>query len=61
MLDENTKNVISEDTTEQLNKRLEGLVEATSFWSAQGMGIDQTLNEMIAEIVVETNTRKNRR
>jgi hypothetical protein len=33
-------------------------VEATSFRSAQGMGIDQALNEMIAEIVVEIDIRK---
>jgi molybdopterin biosynthesis enzyme MoaB len=58
MLDEITKGVISEATTEQLNKTFEGLVEAMSFQSAQGMGTDQALDEMVAEIAAETNARK---
>jgi hypothetical protein len=43
MLNEITKRVISEATTEQLDKSFEGIVEAMSYWPPQGMGTDRTL------------------
>lgn len=58
MSDEITKSVISEATNEQLNKTFEGFVEAMSFRSAQGMGTDQVLSEMAAEVATEINARK---
>jgi len=42
-LNEITKRVISEATTEQLDKSFEGIVEAMSYRSTQGMGTDRTL------------------
>ena len=50
MPDETTKSAVSEGATEQLNKTFEGFVEAMSFRSAQGMGTDRVLSEMVAEI-----------
>ena len=58
MLREITKSVIRGNTTEQLRETLDGLVEAASFRSAQGMGTDERLGEMIAEIVTEMNARE---
>jgi hypothetical protein len=53
-----TKTIMGENTTEQLEGTLDGLVGAISFRSAQGIGTDEALSEMIAEIVSEMNTRK---
>jgi molybdopterin biosynthesis enzyme MoaB len=61
MLNEITKRVISEATTEQLDKSFEGIVEAMSCQSAQGMGTDRTLSEMVAMIAAEINARESRR
>ncbi len=36
----------------------DGLAEAVSLRSVQGMGTDEMLNEMVAKVVSETNTRK---
>ena len=60
MLDEVTKSVIRENTTEQLDKVLHELIEALSLRTAQGLGTDQALSEMVAEIVAEMNAREDR-
>jgi hypothetical protein len=57
MLDEITRSVIREGTTEQLHPAFDGLAESMSLRSAQRLGIDRSLNEMAAEI----NARGNRR
>ena len=57
MLDETTKSVISKGTAEQLNKTFEGFVEAMSFRSAQGMGTNRVLSEMVAEINARSGAR----
>ncbi len=51
MLDEITRNPIREGTTEQLHMAFDGLVTAMSLRSAQGLGIDQSLNEVVDEIM----------
>jgi hypothetical protein len=60
MLDEITRWAIRERTTEQLDKALDGLMEAMSLRSAQGLGTDQALGEMLTEIVAEINAREDR-
>ena len=57
MLDEITRSVIRESTTRQLHTAFDRLVEATSFRSTQGLGTDQSLTEIVAEM----NTHGNRR
>ncbi len=61
MVDEITKSVISAGTTEQLHKTFEGLVQAMSFRSAQGLGTDPALSEISVEVAAEINKRKIRR
>jgi hypothetical protein len=51
------ESVISQDTSEQLDETLDGLARAISLRSAQGMGTDELLSEMLAEVTVERNTR----
>jgi molybdopterin biosynthesis enzyme MoaB len=58
ILNEITKRLISEATTEQLDKSFEGIVEAMSYRSAQGMGTDRTLSGMAAMIAAEINARE---
>ncbi len=57
MLQEITKNTIKESTPGQLTEMYYGLVKAISMRSAQGMGTDETLSEMLAAITTERNTR----
>ena len=54
ILNEITKRLISEATTEQLDRSFEGIVEA------QGMGTDRTLSGMVAMIAAEINARESR-
>ena len=61
ILNEITKRLISEATTEQLDKSFEGIVEAMSYRSAQRMGTDRTLSGMVAMIAAEINARESRR
>ena len=49
--------VVSKGTAEQLNETFEGFVEAISFRSAQGMGTNRVLSEMVAEINARSGTR----
>ena len=46
MLNEITKSIVRETTTEQPNEAYDGLVAAISLRSIQGIGIDETLSEM---------------
>ncbi len=57
MLNRIIQSVIREDTTEQLDRSFEEITRAISLRSAQGLGTDQSLNEMLAAITVERNTR----
>ena len=52
------KNVIKESTTGQLTEMYYELVKAISLRSAQGMGTDGMLSEMVAEVVTEINNRE---
>lgn len=61
MLDEITRNTIREGMTEQLHRAFDGLVTAMSLRSAQGLGTDQSLNEVVTEIKAEMSARGNRR
>jgi hypothetical protein len=58
MLDAAAKSVIKESTTGQLTEMYYRLVEVNSLRSAQGVGKDQDLAEMVAEVVAEVNARK---
>jgi hypothetical protein len=51
------ESVIKENTTEQLDETFDGLARAISLRSAQGMGTDQALSEMLAAVTTERNTR----
>ena len=51
------ESVIREDTTEQLDRSFDGIARAVSLRSAQGLGTDERLNEMLAAIAAERNTR----
>ena len=57
MLKQIIESVIREDTTEQLDSAFEGITRAISLRSAQGLGTDESLNEMLAAITAERNTR----
>lgn len=57
MLQQIIKSVIREDTTEQLDSSFEGISRAVSLRSVQGLGTDESLNEMLAAITAERNTR----
>jgi hypothetical protein len=56
MIQNITKKVIEESTPEQLTEMYYGLVKALSLRSAQGMGTDEVLSEMVAEVVAKMNT-----
>jgi hypothetical protein len=58
MLDAAAKSVIKESTTGQLTEMYYRIVGVNSLRSAQGIGKDQVLAEMVAEIVAEINARK---
>ncbi len=57
MLNQIIQSVIREDTTKQLDSSFEDMARAISLRSAQGLGTDETLSEMLAAITVERNTR----
>ncbi len=56
MLQRMAKDVIEESTPAQLTEMYYGLVKALSMRSAQGMGTDKALSEMVAEVVAKMNT-----
>lgn len=56
MLRRITANVIEESTPDQLTEMYYELVKALSLRSSQGMGTDEALSEMLAEVVVKMNT-----
>jgi hypothetical protein len=58
MLDAAAKSAIKESTTGQLTEMYYRLVGVKSLRSAQGVGEDQVLAEMVAEVVAEVNARK---
>jgi hypothetical protein len=51
------ESLIRGNTTEQLDETFEELTKAISLRSAQGMGIDEVLSEMLAALTAERNTR----
>ncbi len=57
MLNQINQSVIREDTTEQLNSSFDEITRAISLRSAQGLGTDESLNEMLAAITNERNMR----
>ncbi len=57
MLHKLIQSIIKQDTTEQLDNSFDGIVRAISLRSAQGLGTDDTLSEMLAQITVERNNR----
>ena len=56
MLQRITKDVIEESPPAQLTEMYYELVKALSLRSAQGMGTDEALSEMVAEAVAKMNT-----
>ena len=58
MLDAVAIGVIRKSTTGQLTEMYYRLVGVNSLRSAQGVGKDQVLAEMVAEVVAEMNARK---
>jgi hypothetical protein len=57
MLKQIIESVLREDTTEQLDSAFDEITRAISLRSAQGLGTDEGLNEMLAAITAERNTR----
>ena len=57
MIQEIVKYIIEHDTSEQLDELHNELARALSLRSAQGMGTDEALNEMLAAVTAERNTR----
>ena len=57
MLHKIIESVIRQDTTEQLDETFDGIATAISLRSAQRLGTDETLSQMLAEITAERNTR----
>ncbi len=57
MLQRIIQTVIRENTTEQLDETFDGIARAISLRSAQGMGTDETLSEMLAAVTAERNNR----
>jgi hypothetical protein len=57
MLKQIIESVIREDTNAQLDSAFDGISRAISLRSAQGLGTDESLNEMLASITAERNTR----
>jgi hypothetical protein len=49
--------VIRENTNEQLDETFDDIARAISLRSAQGMGTDETLSEMLAANTTKRNTR----
>ena len=60
MLNQIIESVLREDTTEQLDSAFDGIARAVSLRSAQGLGTDESLNEMLASITAERNARPRR-
>jgi hypothetical protein len=58
MLDAAAKSIIKESATGQLTEMYYRLVGVNSLRSAQGVGKDQILAEMVTEVVAELNARK---
>jgi hypothetical protein len=58
MLDAAAKSIIKESTTGQLTEMYYRLVGVNSLRSAQGVGKDQVLAEMVTEVAAEMNARK---
>jgi len=56
MLQQIIKKVIEESTPGQLTEMYYGLVKALALRSAQGMGTDEVLSEMVAEVEAKMNT-----
>jgi hypothetical protein len=57
MIQEIVKYIIEQDTSEQLDEMHNELARAISLRSAQGMGTDEALNEMLAAVRAERYTR----
>ncbi len=57
MLNQIIQSVIREDTTEQLDSSFEEITRTISLRSAQGLGTDESLSEMLAAITAERNIR----
>jgi len=57
MLKQIIESILRADTTEQLDSAYDGISRAISLRSAQGLGTDESLNEMLASITAERNTR----
>jgi hypothetical protein len=57
MLQRIMKTVIKGSTNEQLTEMYYEIVKDISLRSAQGMGADETLNELIGEVLAEMSTR----
>ena len=57
MLQKIIQTVIRENTNEQLDETFDDIARAISLRSAQGMGTDETLSEMLAANTTKRNTR----
>ncbi len=57
MLNQIIQSVLSENTTEQLDSSFDDITRAISLRSVQGLGTDESLNEMLSAITTERNTR----
>ena len=58
MLDAAAKSIIKESATGQLTEMYYRLVGVNSLRSAQGVGQDPVLAEMVTEVAAEMNARK---
>ena len=57
MLQRITKNDIKESPNEQLTEMYNELLKSNSLGLAQGLGTDEALSELLAEVVAEMNAR----
>ncbi len=57
MLQKIFESVTREETVEQLDETFDGIARAISLRSAQGLGTDELLSEMLAEVTAERNAR----
>jgi transcriptional regulatory protein LevR len=57
MIDQIIQSVIRQDTTEQLDRSFDEIARAISLRSVQGLGTDESLDEMLAAITTERNIR----
>ncbi len=57
MLQRIFESVTREETVEQLDETFDGIARAISLRSAQGLGTDALLSEMLAEVTAERNAR----